>query len=87
VRTVSILSQGSAELVGRDAGLGEDRPEQARPDRLAGVERDGHPAAASWVTELGVRSLLGDNNPSEGFEGADDLSAGDAGEWRHAERR
>jgi hypothetical protein len=87
VRTVSILSQGRAEFVGCDAGLGEDRSEQARPDRLAGVERDGHPAAASLVAELGVRSLLGDNDPSEGFEGADDLPAGDAGEWRHAKRR
>lgn len=61
----SILSQRGPQVVGAKAGLVQDRPEQARTDRLPSMERHGYPTPAIWMFELGVRSSLGYDHPAE----------------------
>ncbi len=78
-----MLSQLRPEVVVGQVGLARDRPEEARPDRLAGVEGDGHPSGLVRVLELGVRPLLDNEDPAETFQGSDQLSASDPRQGRH----
>lgn len=60
-----MFSQLRPEVVVGHVGLAKDRTEEARPDRLAGVEGDGHPSGVVRVLELGVRPLLDHEDPAE----------------------
>lgn len=74
-----MFSQLRPEVVVGHVGLAKDRTEEARPDRLAGVEGDGHPSGVVRVLELGVRPLLDHEDPAETFQSSDQLSASDRG--------
>lgn len=79
VRTHSpILSQSSSELVAGHTRLGKDRAEQAGPDRLSCMQRNGDASTAARVLQLGVRSLLRDDYPTHPTEGLHDLPASDS---------
>jgi hypothetical protein len=78
-----ILSQGRPKLVGRNAGLRQDRSEKGWSDRLAGMQGHGHATTALWMPELGVGTSLSYHFPSEAPECRHDLSTGHAREWGH----
>lgn len=79
VRThCSILSQDSSELIARHTCLGKDRAEQARPDRLSCMQRNGDASTAARVFQVGMRSLLRDDYPTRSTEGLHDLPASDS---------
>ena len=60
-----ILIQSRSEFVGGDARLCQDRPQEAGPDRLAGVHGDRDAATTLWVPELRVGASLSHDLPSE----------------------
>lgn len=78
-----ILSQRGSELVGGEARLGQDGPEQTRTNCLSGVDRDGDAAATVWVLQLDVRALLRHGDPSQPTERLDDFTAGDTRKRGH----
>ncbi len=81
-----IVSQHGQEFLDRQSRLMEDRHEQFRTDRLAGVQRDGNSPPAIRMLELRVGSPLDDHHPATPAEGTDDVAAGDARCSGHVQR-
>jgi hypothetical protein len=66
----------ATKLLSGHSRLGKDRPEQARSDDLARVQRNGDPAATGRVPELSMGTPLDNDHPAQSAESLHYLSTG-----------